>query len=561
MMFRRRKKHTGGHELAPDEIFLDSTNLPNFDHARLEGRLEQPVPRGAYLALMLVVALIFVVLLSQAVQLTLIKGPAYAAQSEKNRLRPEVIFAERGAITDRYGTNLAWNESGEDGYPERKYRAPGFGHVLGYVSYPEKDKKGNYYDTEIEGLAGVEAAFNERLAGTNGTLLIEEDARGKVESQGTIVAAQKGETLTLSLDARVQEAFYGAIQELADRIPYKGGAGILMDVETGEVYALVSYPEYDPNILSSGKERDIIAGYSTNPRKPYLDRAVSGLYTPGSIVKPMIAAGAFNDGLISAEKEIVSKGSISIPNPYDPSKPTIFKDWKAHGATDMRHAIAVSSDVYFYTIGGGYGDQKGMGIERLDYWYEMFGFGRKTGIELAGENTGFIPTPEWKEKTLNEPWRIGNTYHTSIGQYSMQITLLEAVRAVAAIANGGKMLRPTLQKDAPIQGESIVISQEALQIAREGMRLGVMEGTSKGLEPLSYVKAAAKTGTAQLGVNNEFYNSWSVGFFPYDKPKYAWVVVMERGPAGNPIGGTYVISQVFSKLRYSAPEYFGLSAN
>lgn len=555
MIFRKRRRGRE-HELAPDEIFLDSSNLPDFDHARLEGRLERPVSRGAFFGLSLATVVLFSALFVQAGTLEIVKGDAYATQSEKNRLRPEVIFAERGAITDRNGAPLAWNEAGEDGYPDRKYLPFGFSHILGYVSYPEKDKAGNYYDTEIVGLAGVEKAFDERLAGVNGTLLIEEDARGDVESQGTIVAAKNGDTLALSIDARAQEAFASAIKELADKIPFKGGAGILMDVTTGEIHALVSYPEYDSNILSAGSPRDVIASYNTDSSEPYLDRPVSGLYTPGSIVKPMIAAGAFNDGIISAEKEIVSTGSISIPNIYDPSNPTIFRDWKAHGATNMREAIAVSSDVYFYTVGGGFGGQKGLGIERLDYWYRTFGFTTKTGIEIAGENTGFIPTPAWKEETYDEPWRIGNTYHTSIGQYSMQITPLEAIRAVAAIANSGKLLKPTLIKDAAIQGESIPVSQEGLRIAREGMRLGVTEGTSIGLNPYSEVRAAGKTGTAQLGVNNEYYNSWSVGFFPYDKPKYAWVVVMERGPAGNATGGIYVMSQVFSKLRQTAPEYF-----
>lgn len=560
MVFRKRR-HKRERELAPDEIFLDSSNLPDFDHTRLEGRLERPVSRAAYLGLTLAVLLLFTGLFAQAAQLGIVKGEAYAHQSEKNRLRPEVIFAERGAITDRNGTPLAWNESGEDGYPERKYLTPGFSHLLGYVSYPEKDKAGNYYDTEITGLAGVERAYNERLAGVNGTLLIEEDARGTIESQGSIVAAKNGETLTLSIDARAQEAFYGAIKELADKVPFKGGAGILMDVQTGEIHALVSYPEYDSNILSSGRERDIIASYSSDSREPYLDRPVSGLYTPGSIVKPMIAAGAYSDGIISAEKEIVSTGALIVPNIYNPSKPTIFKDWKAHGATDMRHAIAVSSDVYFYTIGGGFDGQKGLGIDRLKYWYDAFGYTRKTGIEIAGENTGFVPTPAWKEKTYDEEWRIGNTYHTAIGQYAVQVTALQAIRAVAAIANNGKLLKPTLIKGTPIQGESIVIQQEALRIAREGMRLGVTEGTSLALNSLSYVRGAGKTGTAQLGVNNEHYNMWSDGFFPYDAPKYAWVVVMEKGPAGTSTGGVYVMSQFFSKLRQTAPEYFGLAPN
>lgn len=554
-MIRRRKRRKDK-ELAPDEIFLDSSNLPDFDHARLEGRLERPVSRTAFAGLFLSVAVLFLGLIIQAGHLELYKGASYALQSEKNRLRPEVIFAERGAITDRNGELLAWNVAGPDGYPEREYIAPGFGHILGYVTYPGKDSSGNFYDTAIKGVAGIERAFDGRLAGVNGTLLIEEDARGTIESQGTIVSAQNGETLTLAIDARAQKAFADSIKELADKIPFKGGAGVLMDVNTGEIHALVSYPEYDPNVLSSGTPSSRIASYATDAREPYLDRPVSGLYTPGSIVKPMIAAGALSDGIISAEKEIVSTGSLIVPNPYDASRPSVFKDWKAHGATDMRHAIAVSSDVYFYTVGGGFGGQKGLGIDRLDYWYNAFGFTSKTNIEIQNENSGFIPTPAWKEEAYDEPWRIGDTYNTAIGQYAMQITPLEAVRAVSAIANNGKLLNPTLLKDGPVAGESIVISQDALRVAREGMRIGVTEGTSIGLNPLSYVKAAGKTGTAQLGLHNEFYNSWSVGFFPYDKPKYAWVVVMERGPAGNSTGGIYVMSQVLSKLRQTAPDYF-----
>jgi penicillin-binding protein 2 len=288
----------------------------------------------------------------------------------------------------------------------------------------------------------------------------------------------------------------------------------------------------------------------------YLDRAVAGLYTPGSIVKPMEAAGALTDGIVTADWGIVSTGSISIPNPYDPSRPSVFKDWKAHGYVDARRAIAVSSDVYFYAVGGGYGGLKGLGIERLKYWYEAFGFTSLTGIELEGEASGFVPSPAWKEKTYDEPWRLGDTYNTSIGQYAMQITPLEAARAVAAVANGGKLLRPTIIKDAPITGQSIPVSADALKVAREGMRMGATEGTSLGLSDLSFVQIAGKTGTAQLGFHNEFYNSWAVGFFPYDHPKYAYVVVMEKGPSTNSLGGIYATHHALQALHKSAPEYF-----
>ncbi len=555
---RRRGRGRRTRELAPEDILLDAENLPDFNKGNLEGKLEKPIPRTTYLGLAVVFMLGFTVLSAQAVHLQLLQGQKYREQSERNRVRPEVIFAARGAIVDRNGEPLVSNEVSEDGHITRKYAYPAFSHLLGYVSYPKKDTSGNYYDTVIKGLSGVEASMDDRLAGENGTLLVEEDARGAVQSQGAIQPPKNGETFTLSVDARAQRAFHDAIAEVADKVPYKGGSGVLMDVNTGEIIALASYPEYDPNVMSAGSPSDVIAAYQRDSRQIFLDRAVGGLYTPGSIVKPLEAAGALSDGTIVPETSVFSSGSISIPNPYFPDKPTIFKDWKALGLMDTRHAIAWSSDVFFYAVGGGYGSVKGLGIERLKYWYDTFGLTSKTGIELQGEKAGFVPTPAWKEKTFKEPWRIGDTYHTAIGQYAMQVTPLEAARAIAAVANGGKLVKPTVLKGTQPVGQSIAISQYALQVAREGMRLGVTEGTSHGLNDLSYVKLAGKTGTAQLGVHNEWYNTWAVGFFPYDKPKYVYVVVMERGPAGTSIGGIYVMHQFFQKLHQTAPEFFDI---
>ncbi|MBU2103939.1 hypothetical protein KJ848_03100 [Patescibacteria group bacterium] len=556
MLFGRRRKRRQERELDPDEIFLDSSNLSGFDTGQLEGRLEKPIARNTFAGVGAVALLILTTLVVQAANLQMIQGERYSAQSERNRLRPQVLFAERGAIVDRNGFALVFNEAGDDGFVKRKYESPGFAHLLGYVSYPKRDSSGKFYETEITGLSGVESAMNDILSGKNGTLLVEEDALGKIQSSGTVKPAEKGQTVTLSIDARAQRAFANSIKELADRIPFKGGSAILMDVNTGEVHALVSYPEYDPNVLSSGGPSELIASYQKDSRQVYLDRAVSGLYTPGSIIKPMEVAGALTDGIVTPETIVVSNGFISVPNPYDPSRPSIFKDWKVHGPMNARSAVAWSSDVYFYAVGGGFGGIKGLGIERLKYWYDLFGFTSRTGIELEGEAEGFVPTPQWKEERYGEPWRIGDTYNTSIGQYAMQVTPLGAARAVAAVANGGKLVRPTLVKDAPLEGKSIPVDQAALQVAREGMRLGATEGTSIGLSDLSFVQLAGKTGTAQLGVHNEFYNSWSVGYFPYDKPKYAYVVVMERGPSTNSIGGIYATYHALNELHKTAPEYF-----
>lgn len=558
-MFRRRKKYKD-HELNPDEIFLDSSNLPEYNQGSLEGRLEKPISRGSYLGIAGAIGLIFLVLMVQAGNLGIVQGAKFALQSERNRLRPEVIFAKRGAIMDRNGTHLVSNieeETEEGGQIRRVYESPGFAHLLGYVSYPKKDSSGNYYDTDITGLAGIEAAFDQQLAGENGTLLIEENAKGDLQSQGSVKPVENGEAITLSIDARAQRAFYDAVKERADASGFQGGAAILMDAETGEVHALVSYPEYDPNILSKGQPADVIAGYANDSRQVYLDRAISGLYTPGSIVKPPEVAGAISDGIVSPDWGIVSTGSISIPNPYDPSKPSIFKDWKAHGWVDARRAVAVSSDVYFYAIGGGYQGQRGLGIERLGYWFRAFGLTSKTGIELGNEAEGIMPSPAWKEEKFGDPWRLGDTYNTSIGQYGMQVTMMEMARAYCAIANGGRLVRPTLKFGATSAGERIDISPYALQVAREGMRQGALPGgTSQGLGDLSFTRIAGKTGTAQLGVNNEFYNMWSIGFWPYENPKYVYVFLMDRGPAGTTVGAVSATHKALSTLHATAPEYF-----
>jgi len=542
-------------EIAPDEIFLDASNLPDFDPGRLEGRLERPLSKRSAIGVTLAALAMFLLFAGQAWSLQVTNGEAYALQSERNRLRPEILFAERGAVLDRNGTVLIANEEGDDGVLRRVYAEGGVSQVLGYVSYPKKDSSGNYYDTDIIGLAGAEASFDGIVSGENGLLLIEEDALGNIRSKGTVVPPENGTTLELAIDVRAERAFSRAIAELAEQVPFGGGAGVLMDVETGEVHALVSYPLYDSNVLSSGNPAATIASYLEDPREPYLNRAVAGLYAPGSIVKTIVAAGALTDNIITPDSVIVSTGSISVPNPYDPEHPTVFPDWKPLGPLDLRGALAMSSDVYFYTVGGGFGTQKGLGIDRLAYWYRTFGLGEETGIELPSEATGFIPTPAWKEETYDEIWRIGNTYHTAIGQYAMQITPIAAARAVAAVANGGKLVRPTLRKDAPLSGESIPVDSDALRVVREGMRQGVTNGTVTGLS-LPFVSIAAKTGTAQVGARNEYVNSWVTGFFPYEHPRYAFVIVMDRGPAGNLIGGVYAARQALEELSITAPEYF-----
>lgn len=560
MWGRRYRRKTHGVEVFPEDIFLDSKNIPEFDTQQFEGRIEKPISKNTVRVLSVCFAAIGVLFVGKLVVLQVVRGDAYLKRSEANSYDSEPIFAERGVIYDRNGEELAWNTLVEgDSVPRRTYRTGGFGQLLGYVSYPKRDSSGYFWQLEYEGKAGVEKLFQDTLAGENGATLARRDVSGEVASAGSVVAPVPGENVSLAIDARVQEKMYESIQTLADGVGYDGGAGIVLDIDTGEVISLVSYPEYDPNILSEGKERDIIRGYARDHRKVYLNRAISGVYTPGSIVKPFLALAALNEGIISPDKQILSTGSISLTSPYDPDIVYTYKDNKAHGWVDMRRAIAVSSNVYFYTIGGGYGDQKGLGIGRIEQYTKMFGLDEPTGIDMQGEAKGNIPSPEWKAEKFNgDAWRIGDTYNTSIGQYGFQVTPIEMARAVAALANGGTLVTPTITKrDTVPEFPSLSFREDDLQVVREGMRMVVTDGSGQLLKNLPF-EVAAKTGTAQVGVQKKNVNAWMVGFFPYDDPQYAFVFMMEHGPGGEAVvGASRAALPFFTWLAENAPEYVG----
>ncbi len=541
------RRHIKDSEIAPDEIFLDSSNTPSFDRARLEGRLERPLSEKSFFYIFGVLGVLFFILIVRTAHLQIAQGKAFALQSEQNSLEVRTIFAPRGVITDINGIVIAENKEREDGTPVRQYTYPSFSHVLGYVSSPKKDAKGIYYETKQVGMAGVEAIYDEVLSGTNGQLLTEVDALGRVRSEGLIVRSESGATLALTLDTRFQESLSQAITELALEKKFIAGAGVVLDVHTGAVRALVSYPSYDSNVMSSGGPAKTIASYNRNPGRAFLDHAVQGVYAPGSIVKPLVSAGALTDGIITPKTIINDPGSLTVPNKYVPDKPYVFKGWRALGLMDVRSAIAWSSDVFFYTVGGGFESQKGLGIERLAYWYQQFGLGAPTGILLPEEAVGRVPTPAWKEGAYDEPWYLADTYFTAIGQYAMQVTPLQMARATAALVNGGRLLTPIL-REGELQTETRVpVTDEALRVVQEGMRETVTEALATPLN-FTYLKVAAKTGTAETGSRNQYDNSWVVGFYPYDAPQYAFVVVLERGPAGTGSQAVQVMKRFFEAL-------------
>ena len=498
-----------------------------------------------------------IVFLFQAGKLQILHGQEYLDRSVKNTLRPVPIFAPRGIVTDRNGRDLIWNSPGLGDVSVREYAtSTGLSHVLGYVQYPSKDSNGFYYQDDFEGVAGVEKYFDVALKGDAGSRLVEVDAHGSMVSENVVHPPEQGQNIALSIDSRIQSSLYDNIKDIAERVGFAGGAGVIMDVHTGEVIAITSYPEYSSQVMSDRSDMKAIRALLSDKNLPFLNRAVDGLYTPGSIVKPYVALGVLNEGVIDASTVIVTTGSISIPNPYDSTKSTIFRDWKDLGALDLRHAIAMSSDAYFYTVGGGYKDQKGLGIVNIDKYLRLFGFGSSTQGFFAGKN-GTIPTPEWKKKTFNEDWYLGDTYHTAIGQYGFQVTPVQIIRGVTAIANGGNIIEPTIAKTDSIKIERKITSIPAknFQIVHEGMRLSAEIGTSKALN-VPYVNIAGKSGTAELGVSKDRVNSWITGFWPYENPKYAFVVMLESGSVHNLIGAAAAMRQELDWMNTNTPEYF-----
>ncbi|MEK7126202.1 MAG: hypothetical protein AAB835_01810, partial [Patescibacteria group bacterium] len=222
-------------EIAPDEIFLDASNVPDFDRARFEGRLEKPLSSATFFSLTVALTILFFALTVRSWNLQITNGPAFLAESTHNSLEAVTLFASRGIITDFQGIVLAENFEKQDIGVRRKYLVPSLGQIIGYVSYPKKDEKGVYYDTNQTGIAGLEAEYDELLAGKNGQLLTEKDALGKVRSEGVIIKPEDGKTLRLSIDAGLEQLFARAISNIASRQRFIAGSGVIMDVNTGAV--------------------------------------------------------------------------------------------------------------------------------------------------------------------------------------------------------------------------------------------------------------------------------------------------------------------------------------
>ena len=417
-----------------------------------------------------------------------------------------------------------------------------FSHLLGYMGkIKEEEFKLNrdfYLIDDYIGRTGLENYYEEYLRKNPGKVKIERDTLGNLFSEQVVSLPESGNSLALWLDADLQRKAYQELEKKYKEVNAKGGVIVALDPNTGGVLSLVSLPGFDNNLFQKGKDPESLQALFDDPKKtfPLFNRAISGRYLTGSTIKPLTALAALEEKIINPEKQIYGSAYIEIPHRYDPSIFYRFRDWTVHGWVDMRKAIAQSCNIYFYTIGGGYKEQKGLGPTKIKEYLELFGWAKKTGIDLSNEINGFIPDVEWKQRVLNEGWWDGDTYHLSIGQGYIQITPLEVAASYISIANQGTLYQPKVVKEIievkEIEPEIInqnFVDSKNIEIVRQGMRQAVTGYNSPQASAVILnslpVSAAAKTGTAELG--NDRYHNWVTVFAPYENPEIVLTVMIE----------------------------------
>ena len=422
-------------------------------------------------------------------------------------------------------------------------------HVTGYVSrMNKKDKafydKQNYLGTAFVGKVGIEKQYETFLHGTNGKKQIERNVTGRVIDTQIIQVAENGKDLYLSIDLDLQRKAESLLEG-------KRGSIVVVDVQNGEVLTLVSTPTYNPNWFVNGISHKNYQILQTSKDIPQLNRAIQGLYPPGSTIKPMVALAGLEEGLITNHSKTYCPGYYKLPNVKRK-----FNDWKrsGHGVVNVKDSIAQSCDVFFYDLA----DK--IGIDTLHDNLTLFNFGSKTGIDIPGERGGILPSKAWKKINRNEPWYRGETLNAGIGQGFMTSSPLQLAVATAALANKGKIFQPKLLKNIRSPNQSIKEAEKGshAQIpikniqnwedVIEGMRQTIYapKGTARRLNKGLTYTLAGKTGTAQVfGLDAEEQyiaeklderlrdHALFTGFAPVDNPQIAIAVIVENAGSGS----------------------------
>ena len=423
-----------------------------------------------------------------------------------------------------------------DAVPIRKYDAGGgMAHIVGYtgrVSEDEVEADDKLLPADFIGKSGVELQYDQALRGRNGWQRIEVDALGRPVR---VLAKQEpvaGKDVNLTIDRDVQIAMNNAIEQQMIKANISKASGAAVDPMTGEVIAIVSMPAYDNNLFTDGISQDDFSRLVNDANQPLYNKAVSGGFSSGSTIKPIIASAALQEGVVNENTIINDVSAIVLPGGFS------FASWspKGLGPMNVRRAIAMSSNIYFYTVGGGHGGIEGLGHPRIQNYYRSFGLGQKTGIDLPNEVEGRVPDEAWKMDVKGEGWYIGDSYNISIGQGDLLLNPLQLAMAHSAIANDGYLLQPYVNqsKQRKVKNE-VPVNKEYLEIVRQGMRMVLTNGTT----PQSIFRdvphnVAGKSGTAETNPESgKRPHGWYSAYAPYENPEILVTVLLEEGVGGS----------------------------
>ena len=409
-------------------------------------------------------------------------------------------------------------------------------HVLGYasaVTLEEMDASSKLLPIDATGKTGLEKSYEDILQGESGFSYTEVDAAGRPQKDLGRREPIAGENIHLTLDTDFQKFVYDLFRTENERRQEAGegelrGAAIAIDPRDGAIRSFVSWPAFDPNVFSQPARKQGAGTVFEAEGQPLFSRPADGMYPPGSTIKPFIALGALAEGIISEETSVLSSGGISVGI-------WNFPDWKAggHGVTDVKKAIAESVNTFFYLAVGGDQTHTGVGVEKTTDYLAKLGWGKRTGVDLPSEASGFLPSKKWKEETKGEPWYIGDTYHLGIGQGDVLVTPLQLASATAALANGREKVRPHFAGEAAGQPDPLPFRSQDVAVVREGMRETILTGSGVRLNSLP-IALAGKTGTAQVGGSEETHALFT-SFGPYERPELVVTVLLERAGEGDKV--------------------------